>query len=138
MLNLQTITEQLGTICEGRAWVVVTSQEDLDAVLRDPKTFKKHDFSKIQGRFKTRLSLSSRNVDEVIKRRLLEKADRAKEPLQKAFKGKQDILANHLSLPNLFVRRWQKRTKRKLAQGLFSGDSFFPMPTGQAIGLANG
>ena len=31
MLNLQTITEQLGTLCNGRAWVVVTSQEDLDA-----------------------------------------------------------------------------------------------------------
>ena len=37
MLNLQTITEQLGTVCNGRAWVVVTSQEDLDAVLGDLK-----------------------------------------------------------------------------------------------------
>ena len=33
MLNLQTITENLGTVCKGRAWVVVTSQEDIDAVL---------------------------------------------------------------------------------------------------------
>ena len=33
MLNLQTITENLGTVCGGRAWVVVTSQEDIDAVL---------------------------------------------------------------------------------------------------------
>ena len=33
MLNLQTITEELGTVCKGRAWVVVTSQEDIDAVL---------------------------------------------------------------------------------------------------------
>ena len=32
MLNLQTIVENLGTTCEGRAWVVVTSQEDIDAV----------------------------------------------------------------------------------------------------------
>ena len=28
MLSLQTITENLGTVCGGRAWVVVTSQED--------------------------------------------------------------------------------------------------------------
>ena len=28
MLNLQTITENLGTVCGGRAWVVVTSQEE--------------------------------------------------------------------------------------------------------------
>ena len=33
MLNLQTIAENLGTVCGGRAWVVVTSQEDIDAVL---------------------------------------------------------------------------------------------------------
>ena len=33
MLNLQTITEDLGTVCGGRAWIVVTSQEDIDAVL---------------------------------------------------------------------------------------------------------
>jgi hypothetical protein len=33
MLNLQTITEQLGTVCKGRAWIVVTSQEDIDAAM---------------------------------------------------------------------------------------------------------
>ena len=33
MLNLQTITEELGVRCKGRAWVIVTSQEDIDATL---------------------------------------------------------------------------------------------------------
>lgn len=97
MLNLQTITEQLGTICAGRAWVVVTSQEDLDAVLGDIKHAKQHDFSTIQGRFKTRLSLSSGNVDEVIKRRLLDKKPEAVAPLNALYEGKQDILKNQLS-----------------------------------------
>ena len=97
MLNLQTITEQLGTVCKGRAWVVVTSQEDLEAVLGDLQSAKQHDFSKIQGRFKTRLSLSSANVDEVIKRRLLEKNDQATAPLHAAYEGKHDILHNQLS-----------------------------------------
>ncbi|MCK5690962.1 BREX system P-loop protein BrxC, partial [Myxococcota bacterium] len=100
MLNLQTITEQLATVCEGRAWVVVTSQEDLDVVLGDLKNHKQHDFSKIQGRFKTRLSLSSENVDEVIKRRLLDKNDEAKAPLNAAYDGKHDILQNQLSFIN--------------------------------------
>ena len=66
MLNLQTITEQLGTVCNGRAWVVVTSQEDIDAVLGEMRASRENDFSKIQGRFKTRLSLSSANLAEVI------------------------------------------------------------------------
>lgn len=100
MLNLQTITEQLGTVCGGRAWVVVTSQEDLDAVLGDLKNTKKHDFSKIQGRFKTRLSLSSKNVDEVIKRRLLDKNEAALPELSCAYEGKHDILKNQLSFVN--------------------------------------
>ena len=97
MLNLQTITEQLGIVCEGRAWVVVTSQEDLDAVLGDMKSHKRHDFSKIQGRFITRLSLSSSNVDEVIKKRLLYKKEAVLGPIKAAYEGKQDILRNQLS-----------------------------------------
>ncbi|WP_143370518.1 hypothetical protein, partial [Escherichia coli] len=31
MLKLQTITENLGVICGGRAWVIVTSQADINA-----------------------------------------------------------------------------------------------------------
>ena len=97
MLNLQTITEELGTICKGRAWVVVTSQEDIDAVLGEMKQSKANDFSKIQGRFKTRLSLSSANVDEVIQSRLLEKRDEVKDELAAVFEEKGDILKNQLT-----------------------------------------
>jgi hypothetical protein len=99
MLNLQTITEDLGTICNGRAWVVVTSQEDIDAVLGDLRTTKSYDFSKIQGRFKTRLSLSSSNVDEVIQERLLKKDGENKAVtnwLEETYKAKGDILRNQL------------------------------------------
>lgn len=79
MLNLQTITEDLGNHCQGKVWVVVTSQEQIDAVTK----FKgSENFSKIQGRFATKIHLTSSNTDEVIKRRLLEKtpatADRLK------------------------------------------------------------
>ena len=63
MLNLQSITEELGSKCHGKAWIIVTSQQNIDSIVN----VKGNDFSKIQGRFKTRLSLSSANVDEVIK-----------------------------------------------------------------------
>jgi len=100
MLNLQTIVEDLGRICGGRAWVLVTSQEDIDAVIGDIKSSKANDFSKIQGRFNTRLSLSSANTDEVIQARLLEKQDDAKQALKKLFSQKGDILKNQLSFTN--------------------------------------
>ena len=100
MLNLQTITEDLGRICSGRAWVVVTSQEDIDAVLGEVRGGKANDFSKIQGRFSTRLSLSSANTDEVIQTRLLQKTPEAQQPLKDLYGQKGDILKNQLSFSN--------------------------------------
>lgn len=97
MLQLQTITENLGTHCRGRAWVIVTSQADIEAVLGEVKASKANDFSKIQGRFKTRLSLSSSNTDEVIRYRLLRKTDAAREALAPLYQAKKDILNNQLS-----------------------------------------
>jgi len=97
MLNLQTIVENLGVVCKGRAWVVVTSQEDIDRVLGSISNVQRNDFSKIQGRFKTRLSLSSSNADEVIQRRLLEKKDECVGQLKKLYAPKADILKNQLS-----------------------------------------
>ncbi len=100
MLSLQTITEELGTVCKGRAWVVVTSQEDIDAVLGEMPKTKANDFSKIQGRFKTRLSLSSTNVDEVIQARLLAKNFAAQDELTALYQAKGDILKNQLTFTN--------------------------------------
>ncbi len=100
MLSLQTITENLGTVCAGRAWVVVTSQEDIDAVLGEVKASKANDFSKIQGRFKTRLSLSSANVDEVIQARLLEKTATVSDELATIYQQKADIIKSQLSFVN--------------------------------------
>lgn len=99
MLNLQTIVENLGTHCGGRAWVVVTAQEDLDKVLGEMPRSAANDFSKIQGRFKTRLSLSSANVDEVIQERLLlKKGDpEVARWLADIYREKGDILRNQLS-----------------------------------------
>jgi hypothetical protein len=75
MLNLQTIAESLNTKCGGRAWVIVTSQEDMDKVVGDQTKQQGNDFTKIQARFKTRVKLTSADVEEVIRKRLLEKND---------------------------------------------------------------
>ncbi len=97
MLNLQTITEQLGTVCNGRAWIVVTSQEDIDAAIGEANKTKSQDFSKIQGRFHTRLSLASSNTDEVIGKRLLAKTGAAHDELRDVFIAKGDIINNQLA-----------------------------------------
>ncbi len=93
MLNLQTVVEDLGTKCQGKCWVIVTSQEGLDEFTK----IKGNDFSKIQGRFNTRLSLSSANVDEVIKKRILRKTDGATSHLKALYEQKESIIKNLLS-----------------------------------------
>ena len=90
MLNLQTIVEDLGTACRGKAWVIVTSQEDIDSITKT----KGNDFSKIQGRFDTRLSLSASNVDEVIRKRVLAKNDTAAQALRLLYEQKESIIKN--------------------------------------------
>lgn len=72
MLNLQTCVEDLGKYCRGQAWVVVTSQQELKAMIDSTKD-KQQDFSKIQARFDTRILLSGAEAGEVIKKRILEK-----------------------------------------------------------------
>lgn len=90
MLNLQTIVHQLGIYCSGKAWIAVTSQEDIDSVL----SVKGNDFSKIQGRFDTKLSLSSAYVDEVIKKRILIKNEAGTDTLKEVYRQKSSILKN--------------------------------------------
>jgi len=75
MLNLQTIAESLATKCQGRAWVVVTAQEDMDTVIGEMGKQQGNDFYKIQDRFRIRMKLTSINAAEVIQKRLLLKND---------------------------------------------------------------
>ena len=75
MTNLQTIAESLATKCKGRAWVIVTAQEDMTTIVGEMSHQQGNDFSKIQDRFKNRMKLTSSDVAEVIQKRLLLKND---------------------------------------------------------------
>ena len=75
MTNLQTIAETLSTRCDGRAWIVVTAQQEMDTIVGEMSRHTGNDFSKIMGRFDTKLALNASDVAEVIQRRLLEKTD---------------------------------------------------------------
>ncbi len=90
MLNLQTIVEEIGRNCGGRVWVMVTSQEAIDSVTK----ISGDDFSKIQGRFDTRLSLSSSSVDEVIKKRILAKNGQGEDLLRDVYSRNSAVLKN--------------------------------------------
>ncbi|MCA9347639.1 BREX system P-loop protein BrxC [Candidatus Saccharibacteria bacterium] len=94
LLNLQSIVEELGVRTNGRAWVICSSQEAIDDVV---KGVKKNDFSKILGRFDTKIKLSSTDADEVIKKRLLAKTDDGTSTLAATYNNKEAEIKNLLT-----------------------------------------
>ncbi|WP_029421470.1 BREX system P-loop protein BrxC [Alicyclobacillus macrosporangiidus] len=97
MLNLQTVVEALGTHGQGQIWVMVTSQESIDMVTDVRGHGREYDFSKIQGRFSTRVNLSSTNTDDVIKWRILQKTDAATNSLTALYDQREQSIQNMLS-----------------------------------------
>lgn len=107
MLNLQTIVEDLGLECGGKAWVIVTSQEAIDEVVK----VQGNDFSKIQGRFDTKLSLSSTDIDEVIKKRILEKTDESYKSLEMIYDKEESIIRNLLTFKDATFQKVYENSK---------------------------
>ena len=75
------------------AWVVVTSQQELKAMIDSTKD-KQQDFSKIQARFDTRILLSGAEAGEVIKKRILDKKETAIDPLKALYDGSANKISN--------------------------------------------
>jgi hypothetical protein len=90
LLNLQTVVESLATATDGRATVFITSQADLEGILGQVKFEQADDLSKIQGRFKTKLTLASADVQEVIQRRLLAKTPDEPEQLIRIYEQEKE------------------------------------------------
>lgn len=105
MLNLQTVVEDLGKYCNGKVWVIVTSQQDINSLSEHMSST---DFSKIQGRFNTRVSLSSANADEVIKIRLLDKKAEATTKLLTNYDENEVSIKNKLEFEDAATMRFYK------------------------------
>ena len=93
LLNLQSLTEKIGSECEGKVWVICTGQEAIDEIIK----VRADEFSRIQARFKTSLSLSSSSVDEVIQKRILKKKPEAAKELECVYEQNDSVLRNLFS-----------------------------------------
>ncbi len=89
MTNLQTVAESLATKCRGRSWIVVTAQEDMSTVVGEMDSNRGNDFTKIQARFANRMKLTSADVAEVIRKRLLLKNSQGIELLSDVYQHQQ-------------------------------------------------
>ena len=96
LLNLQSLTEKIGSACGGKVWVMCTGQEAIDEIIK----VRADEFSRIQARFKTRLSLSSSSVDEVIQKRILKKKPEVSKKLEDLYEKNDSVLRNLFSFTN--------------------------------------
>lgn len=90
LINLQSLVEKIGSECNGKVWVVCTGQEAIDEIIKA----RENEFSRIQARFKTRLSLSSSSAGEVIQKRILLKTKDAKSKLEQVYSNNDSVLRN--------------------------------------------
>lgn len=93
LVNLQSLVEKIGSECGGRIWVVCTGQEAIDEIIKT----RQDQFSRIQARFKTRLSLTSSSADEVIQKRILRKRIDASVLLERIYQENDSVLRNLFS-----------------------------------------
>ena len=99
LINLQSLVEKIGSECGGKVWVVCTGQEAIDEIIKA----RENEFSRIQARFKTRLSLSSSSADEVIQKRILLKTDEAEHDLEQVYAANDSVLRNLFSFTDAIL-----------------------------------
>ena len=99
LINLQSLVEKIGSECEGKVWVVCTGQEAIDEIIKA----RENEFSRIQARFKTRLSLSSASADEVIQKRILLKTSEAERELEQIYTANDSVLRNLFSFTDAIL-----------------------------------
>lgn len=99
LINLQSLVEKIGSECGGKIWVVCTGQEAIDEIIKA----RENEFSRIQARFKTRLSLTSSSADEVIQKRILKKKPEVEPALERVYSQNDSVLRNLFSFTDAML-----------------------------------
>lgn len=99
LINLQSMIEKIGSECGGKVWVVCTGQEAIDEIIKA----RENEFSRIQARFKTRLSLTSSSADEVIQKRILKKKTEVVPLLEDVYNKNDSVLRNLFSFTDAML-----------------------------------
>ena len=97
LLELEGISEALSAIPRGRVWTIAIAQEKLDDVINNANVSIQN-LNKVTDRFKTRIHLSSEEVDTVIRKRLLLKKDHAEQVLKDYYAKNSGLITDATTL----------------------------------------
>ena len=134
LINLQSLVEKIGSECGGKIWVVCTGQEAIDEIIKA----RENEFSRIQARFKTRLSLTSSSADEVIQKRILKKKPEVEPALEQVYNQNDSVLRNLFSFTDAmdtYYRQYHLAFGKSLTVGNDHLDDLFKQVTDKVEGL---
>lgn len=86
LLDLEGISESLSALPMSRVWTIAIAQEYLDNLIESVQYVSHKEVNKVIDRFKLKISLSSDDIDTIIKERLLKKKDEGVSNLEEIFK----------------------------------------------------
>ena len=100
LLDLEGISEALSSITQ-KVWTVAIAQEKLDKVI-DNANVNRSQLTKVTDRFKTKIHLESKEVDIIIKSRLLHKKEQYYQNLTEYYKSHEGSISDATNLKSSF------------------------------------
>ncbi|MBN2373590.1 BREX system P-loop protein BrxC [bacterium] len=108
LLELEGVSEALSQIPNGKVWTIAIAQEKLDDVIHNANlTF--NELNKVTDRFKTKIHLSSEEVDTVIRKRMLLKKAEAIGKLSQFYSANNGLIIDTTSLNAKFPTKTENQ-----------------------------
>lgn len=100
LLDLEGISESLSSI-SNKVWTIAIAQEKLDDVINNANV-SRSSLTKVTDRFKTKIHLESTEVDVIIRSRLLQKTEQAKQDLLAYHQKNEGLISDATNLKSSF------------------------------------
>jgi hypothetical protein len=100
LLDLEAISESLSSI-SNKVWTIAIAQEKLDDVINNTNV-SRSSLTKVTDRFKTKIHLESTEVDVIIRSRLLQKTEQARQDLLAYHQKNEGLISDATNLKSSF------------------------------------
>jgi len=100
LLDLEGISESLSSI-SNKVWTIAIAQEKLDDVINNANV-NRSQLTKVTDRFKTKIHLEATEVDVIIRSRLLQKTEQAKQDLFNYYQKNEGLISDATNLKSSF------------------------------------
>jgi hypothetical protein len=97
--QLQALVEEADTQGKGKIWIFVTTHEDMGSIYQNARALR-GDFKKIESRFRFKFSLTTENIELVLKDRLFRKNLGGRKAVESAYQENPGVLRDLGELKN--------------------------------------